>query len=191
MATTAPRHVIYVAGKLAGANNFEIKKNVWEAEQLAMEVVRLGAVPLIPHANTGFTFFGVGEEEFWYEATLELLRRCNAVILVPNWKESKGAVGEVEEARARGIPVFETVDQLRDWLNPVALKWQVALNARFSNNAVYGMNPQYPDAPYHVGARDRGEYTHFGAGKSWEEAVANIKKVKFQRADRSFVYEEG
>lgn len=108
--------VIYVAGKLTGPNNFEISRNVCAAEDVAMEVVKLGAVPLIPHANTGLIFFGTATEDFWYEGTLELLRRCDAVLMVPGWEASKGAKLEFEEAGRRKIPIFTTPADLKAWL---------------------------------------------------------------------------
>lgn len=108
--------IIYVAGRLTAKNNFEITRNVRAAEDVGLLVVQLGAMPLIPHANTGLTFFGVGEEAFWYEGTLELLRRCDAMILVPGWEGSRGVASEIEEAKNLMIPIFERVDELRIWL---------------------------------------------------------------------------
>ena len=37
---------------------------------------------------------------------MELLRRCDAVLCVSNWRDSVGARAEVEEARRLGLPVF-------------------------------------------------------------------------------------
>jgi hypothetical protein len=56
--------------------------------------------------------------------------------------------------------------------------------------AVIGRNAQYVDTPYHVGVRLRGEWTHFGAGKTWEEAFGNVKKVKHQLPNGHFVFEK-
>lgn len=61
-------------------------------------------------------FIGTLTPEFWYEATLEALRRCDAVILVPGWEESKGTVAEVAEAVRLGIPVFTRVEEVQTWL---------------------------------------------------------------------------
>lgn len=52
-----------------------------------------------------------------------------------------------------------------------------------------GTNAQWPDAPLHVGTYVRGEWKMFGAGTTWDEALANVKKVKFQRGNGRFVYE--
>lgn len=49
--------------------------------------------------------------------TREQLRRCDALFLMYNWKDSKGAVEEVKMANLWGIPVFENLKQLTAFLN--------------------------------------------------------------------------
>lgn len=107
--------IVYVGGKFTGKNSWEIHRNVFRAESLGMAVAEAGAMPLIPHKNTS-NFFGTMTEEFWYRGTLALLKRCDAMILVSGWEDSKGTRAEVEWARANGMPVFERVDELKAWL---------------------------------------------------------------------------
>ncbi len=107
--------IVYVAGKFRGPTAWDIAENVRIAERVGLEVARAGAMPLIPHANTAL-FHGQGTEQFWIEGTLELLRRCDAVLCCHNWKDSVGARGEVELARNLGLPVFELPAHLLHWL---------------------------------------------------------------------------
>lgn len=107
--------VVYIAGKFTGPNAWVIEQNIRAAELVGFEVALLGAMPLIPHANTRF-FHGTKDASFWYEGTLELLRRCDAVMTVVRWEESKGAREEVEEARRRGMPVFHDYMRLGVWI---------------------------------------------------------------------------
>lgn len=58
-----------------------------------------------------------------------------------------------------------------------------------SDGARIGLNPQY-DLPYFVGTFLHGGWKQFGAGKTWEEAFASIKKVKFQKGSGRFEYEK-
>jgi hypothetical protein len=44
--------------------------------------------------------------EFWYEATMELLKRCDAIWMFGDWRNSKGAVAEFEWATTNGLQVF-------------------------------------------------------------------------------------
>lgn len=48
----------------------------------------------------------------------------------------------------------------------------------YGDRAQIGRNDQYQDAPLFVGVRTHGEFTLFGAGKTWEEAFAAVGPVK-------------
>ena len=108
--------IVYVAGPFRGVNAWEIEQNIRRAEQLGMKVALAGAMPLIPHANTRF-FHGTLGDEFWLDGTLELLRRCDAIIMTDDWRRSSGATAEREEAIARHMPVFESneINLLERW----------------------------------------------------------------------------
>ena len=57
---------------------------------------------------------GTLPDEFWLEGTLELLRRCDAVFLIPGWEQSTGSRSELDEATRLGLPVFDNVEALRE-----------------------------------------------------------------------------
>lgn len=107
--------VIYIAGRFRGPDAWAIENNVRRAEEIGFEVAKLGAMPLIPHSNTRF-FHGALPDSFWLEGTLELLRRCDAVMTVPGWTESVGAMGEIAEARNRDMEIFHDLSALDHWL---------------------------------------------------------------------------
>lgn len=110
--------VVYIAGKFRDATPWLVEQHIRAAELVGAEVAKLGAMPLIPHANSRFINSCV-HDDFWLVGTLELLCRCDAVMLVSNWKDSVGARGEVMEARERGIPVFDSLERLGVWLRDV------------------------------------------------------------------------
>lgn len=106
-------NLIFICGPYRAATAWAREQNVRLAEDVAAEVVRLGAFPVCPHSNTRPYFEGLAsgdraeDDEFWLSGTLELLRRCDAVATVPGWERSSGAIAEVEEAERIGIPVFD------------------------------------------------------------------------------------
>jgi len=112
--------VVYVAGPYRGADAWEIEENIRRAERLSLDVWRLGAVALCPHTNTRF-FQGALPDAMWLEGDLELLSRCDAVLLTPDWARSRGATLERAFAEERGIPIFETLEALHAWLNAHAV----------------------------------------------------------------------
>lgn len=107
--------VIYIAGPFRDHTPWAVEQHVRHAEELAFEVARLGAMPLCPHTNTRF-FDGTLSEQFWLDGTLELMSRCDAVILTDDWAYSSGARAEVQKAHALSLPVFDSIDALRLWL---------------------------------------------------------------------------
>lgn len=97
--------VVYIAGPFRGPSAWAIEQNIRRAEALALEVWAAGLVALCPHTNTRF-FQGALPDEVWLQGDLELLRRCDAVLLVEGWEQSVGAQAEKTAAEARGIPIF-------------------------------------------------------------------------------------
>ncbi len=97
--------VIYIAGKYRGPNAWAVEQNIRAAEDVAARVWAMGMVALCPHANSRH-MDGVASDEVFLAGTLELMRRCDAVVLVPNWRDSEGARAEVAEADRLGIEVI-------------------------------------------------------------------------------------
>lgn len=113
--SSKPMRLIYVAGPFSAPTQFEVDANIRRAEELGLEVARLGASPVIPHANTRSLHLQV-PQVFMLEATLELMRRCDALVLVEGWQDSQGTRDEMCEAHFLGLPVFYTLFGLKSWL---------------------------------------------------------------------------
>ncbi len=108
--------VCYIAGPYRGPNRHAIELNIQAARAVGLLCCRKGWSPVIPHANTGHLDAAdptIGDE-FWLASTMELLRRCDAVVLVPGWQKSQGTRDEIIEAEKRGIPVFRSEHLLPD-----------------------------------------------------------------------------
>lgn len=97
--------VIYIAGKYRGPNAWDIEQNIRAAEDVAARVLAAGMMPLCTHSMTRH-MDGIASEAFMLAGTLELMRRCDAVVLVPNWRDSEGARAEVAEAMRLGLPIM-------------------------------------------------------------------------------------
>lgn len=107
--------VVYVAGPYTAKTRWTQEWNVRAAEHQAYRIAQSGAVPLIPHAMYRH-FDGTLDAETWYAYTAELLLRCDALYLLDNWGESKGAVGERRLAIHRQIPIFSSMLVLTLWI---------------------------------------------------------------------------
>jgi hypothetical protein len=107
--------VIYIAGPFRAPDQWGQQQNVMAAMALALEVWKLGHAAICPHSNTMFFQFAA-PDHVWLDGDLAILRRCDAVLMAPAWPMSSGARAEHDDALSRGMPVFYSVESLRDWL---------------------------------------------------------------------------
>lgn len=109
--------VVFISGAYTADTSWLVTQNIRAAEVAGLEVARLGAMPLIPHSNTGH-FDGELTGTFWLKGCIELLKRSDAVYIF-NLRDliySSGTKGEVFEAEKRKIPVFYEKSTLAEWL---------------------------------------------------------------------------
>jgi hypothetical protein len=111
--------VIYIAGPYRAKTPWGVEKNIHKAMDLAAQLVErchaLGAYPQVPHANTAH-FDGLAPDDYYLEGTLETMRRCDALLMIPGWEASSGARNEVREAKRLGLPIFYSIEELESWL---------------------------------------------------------------------------
>jgi hypothetical protein len=107
--------VVYVAGPFRGPSHWSIHQNIYRAETLALAVWAMGAAAICPHLNTAH-FQNELPDHVWLDGDIELLRRCDAIIMTDDWRKSVGAVTEHEFAIANNIPVFYDVAALSAWM---------------------------------------------------------------------------
>ncbi len=98
--TSAKRRkfVIYVAGPYRAPTWGGVKKNVADAMDVAAELLEAGYTVICPHSMThGFEMYGLANDVF-LESDLELVRRCDALVMLPGWQSSRGSRAEHELA---------------------------------------------------------------------------------------------
>lgn len=116
--------LIYIAGPYAAriANPMDswqkyhiVEGHILEARKAAHNLIKWGIGYYCPHLNSAHfeTIAPQVPNDFWYEMDLKILRNCDAVYLLPNWKDSVGTRAEVEFANNHGIRVFDT-DEFTD-----------------------------------------------------------------------------
>lgn len=96
--------LIYVAGKYTG----DVQANIDEAVKVAGELWRIGHAVICPHANSAHfeDYFPEVPWEAYLEGDFNIISRCDALVMVPNWTDSKGAKMEHEYAGKLGIPIY-------------------------------------------------------------------------------------
>ena len=84
----------FVCGPFRAADSWAREQNIRRAEEVALELWRMGFAVICPHTNTRF-FEGAAPDSVWLAGDLEMLRRCDVLVTVPGWESSVGACGEV------------------------------------------------------------------------------------------------
>jgi hypothetical protein len=107
--------VVYIAAPFMASSAWAIEQNIRRVEEAGYAVAEMGASPLMPHANSRF-FVGTFTPEFWYEATLALLSKSDALLLIGDWHQSRGACAEHRQAMIEKIPIFVDLADLSSWL---------------------------------------------------------------------------
>jgi hypothetical protein len=106
--------VVYVAGPFRADNSWLIEQNIRRAEELSLKVWQNDMAAVCPHTNTRF-FQGAADDDVWLKGDLEILERCDAVLLAPGWKDSRGTIAEVSRANDLKLPVFVSIERLLEW----------------------------------------------------------------------------
>ena len=110
--------VIYLAGPISnGAKDGMDKRRerIEDARKIAETLWTAGFAVICPHINNDF---GVNCKLTWQQylkGDLELVAKVDMVVLLPGWKESKGARKEKRFAQSRNIPVREYEKFLHDF----------------------------------------------------------------------------
>lgn len=112
--------VVYIAGSYRSPTREGVELNIQAARNVGLHCARRGWAPIIPHANTAHLDAidpAIGDQ-FWLDATMAMMERCDALVLVPGWGKSVGTKAEVRRAGELGLKVFYTVEDM-----PNASKW--------------------------------------------------------------------
>lgn len=116
--------IVYIAGPYTGKTHdyrsyFEIERNIGVAAEAAAWLVDNGYGYFCPHLHS--RHFEVITPEvganFWYTMDLKFLDMCDALLLVGDWLDSKGALAEKDRALGIGIPVFYNTSALLEGLD--------------------------------------------------------------------------
>jgi len=117
---------VYVAGLLTPRGVYSANPaidsliNQRKMIRAGLDVFFAGFDPFVPAFDHQF-WMVMNDNETITEAMIKRysknwLKRCDAVVLTPNWSKSPGTLAEIEYANKLGIPVFPTLTDLKDWV---------------------------------------------------------------------------
>lgn len=89
--------VAYIAGPYRSTTIGGILANIEAARAVALKYWKLGYAVICPHLNTAL-FDGACPDSTWLEGDIEIMARCDVVVMMKNWRASSGARAEHERA---------------------------------------------------------------------------------------------
>lgn len=100
--------IVYLAGPIRPKGDQTLEGNVAIAKSVALELWKSGYTVICPHANSDLPV-ALAEKEVessrWLTGDLEIVARCDAVVVLPNWEQSEGTKGEIAFAKERNIMI--------------------------------------------------------------------------------------
>ena len=97
---------VYIAGPFRSDTPLGLRQNIEAARDVGAAVAQAGHTPVIPHTMYA-DFDRLLPDQFWIDATLDLLSTCPMLVLCPGWRASQGSIGELRRAQADRKPVVE------------------------------------------------------------------------------------
>lgn len=101
--------LIYVSGKFTDENKDAEARNIELAMQATETLRKAGFSVFCPHRN-GWYIDGL-EYGDYLDEDLVIMRRCDCILMLPNWHYSNGAKIEHDEAK-RTMPVFYDIQEI-------------------------------------------------------------------------------
>ena len=102
--------VVYIAGKYRSECANGIHDNIEAARKSAIKWWSRGFAVICPHLNTAY-FDGACKDSVWLDGDLEILSRCDIMVVLPSWKDSSGTQAEIEFAHNNNIAVVYDDDE--------------------------------------------------------------------------------
>lgn len=129
---------IYVCGPFRAATEYQRRGNIARAERVALDIAATGAFYACPHLHSCH-FDGLLDDIYWLELALDMLRGCDALVLVgedpdapappggtrypraflepASWNYSSGSLSEVMWCDARAVPVISSKAELDGFMS--------------------------------------------------------------------------
>ncbi len=112
----------YCAAKLSSPDVCKYLQNVSANMVQAEELRQLGVSVFVPAVDLLMGIkFGNYEYSDFFDYGQMWLDASDFVYLTPNWETSKGTRREIERATEKGIPVFDNINQVKEFLKPVII----------------------------------------------------------------------
>jgi hypothetical protein len=104
--------LIYVSGPYTSKDGIGIDANIQAAREIAIRCWEKGHAVICPHLNTAhFERDCTVDYKAYIAGDLNMVARCDALVMVDGWESSNGATIEADYAQKLSIPIY-TADNI-------------------------------------------------------------------------------
>lgn len=100
---------VYVAGAITDPDPTVMLKNFGKGMSISAGLVSAGYYPFSPFIDHSF-FYTEGGKDITVrnikDYSMRWLEKCDCVLVIDGWENSKGTIAEINHAKEIGIPVF-------------------------------------------------------------------------------------
>lgn len=111
--------IVYLASPYSAKTMYGVECNIHEVRGAALELAKKKIVFFCPVLHTAHfeTYLGKDDPgyEYWLASTIEMLKRCDAMLLSGSWMSSTGVLRETDVAKELRIPIFMSMHKLEEW----------------------------------------------------------------------------
>ncbi len=98
--------------------HYSIDDNIEIAKKYATLLWEMGFTVHCPHLNTAhFEQTCACKLQGYLDGDIVVLKRCDAIFMLPNWKYSKGAKIEYNVAKMRDMKILMNLKEAENWLD--------------------------------------------------------------------------
>lgn len=97
--------VAFIAGPYRAKSVRGMILNIRQAEKYALRYWKKGYAVICPHLNTSL-LDGNDTDHMFLDGAIEIMKRCDLVVMIPGWSTSVGARNEYEVAKSLGITIL-------------------------------------------------------------------------------------
>jgi len=111
--------VVYISGPITAITRSEESMNRWRASQIYTKLLQAGIPAICPHTMGMMTSRRDVSYTRFIMIDIATMLTCQAVYMMPGWKESDGAYIEHDIAWKSGMPVHEDLDGLMNYYKAI------------------------------------------------------------------------
>lgn len=104
--------LVYLSGPITPWGDQTVEMNVAVAVDYFCELIRYGIPAIAPQLGAAFPSCHEIDYRIWMEYDFAVIDKCTHMLMLPNWKESKGATEELGYAVAHNIPISYSIQEL-------------------------------------------------------------------------------